>query len=168
MSVPPSMRHRSRQVVFESYECLGYNYRMTDIQAAVGREQLKRLPGLLARRREMAARYSAHLGSIHGLGLPEEPGWARSNWQSYCVRLPAGCDQAQVMQTLLDRGVATRRGIMCAHREPAYRDFASRSPLPESESAQDRCILVPLYFQMTEEDQDYVVEQLADVVRERP
>ena len=68
----------------------------------------------------MADRYKSLLTRIPGLGLPEEPEWARSTWQSFCVRLPEGKDQRQVMQYMLDVGVATRRGVMCAHREAAY------------------------------------------------
>lgn len=90
MSVPDTVRHSAHEVIFESYSMLGYNYRMTDIQAAIGREQLKRLPEIVARRRFLARRYGKILLSIPGLGLPAEPEWARSNWQSYCVRLPRG------------------------------------------------------------------------------
>ena len=124
---------------------MAYNYRLTDVQAAMGREQLKRLPELIRRRREVASRYVALLEDIAGLSLPFEPEWARSNWQSYCVRLPANVPQKQVMQSMRDGGVATRRGIMCAHREPAYRKETWRSagPLIHSERAQDQCILLP-------------------------
>jgi dTDP-4-amino-4,6-dideoxygalactose transaminase len=85
------------------------------------------------------------LAEIPGVAAPEEPAWARSNWQSYCVRLPDGADQRAVMQAMLDRGVATRRGIMCAHLEPAYAADPLRFGLPESERARDRCILLPLF-----------------------
>jgi len=120
MSVPDTTRHASREVVFESYPELGFNYRMTDIQAAVGREQLKRLPAMLERRRALARRYLDALAGTRGLTLPHEPEWARTNWQSFCVRLDSGLDQRAFMQRLLDQGISTRRGIMCAHREPAY------------------------------------------------
>jgi dTDP-4-amino-4,6-dideoxygalactose transaminase len=101
------------------------------------------------------------LGNIEGLGLPFEPEWARSNWQSYCVRLPARLDQKAVMQSLLDRGISTRRGIMCAHREPPYAGQQPRHNLRQSELAQDHCILLPLYTQMSDDDQ----ERVADAVR---
>ena len=120
MSVPATVRHCSPQVVFEDYLVIGYNYRMTDIQAAIGRKQLERLPQLVSRRRLLAKRYAELLRNIDGLGLPFEPEWARSNWQSYCVRLPDRVDQKVVMQRLLDQGIATRRGVMCSHREPCY------------------------------------------------
>lgn len=185
MSVPDTLRHKTRAVVFEDYVDLGYNYRMTDIQAAVGREQLKRLPEIVARRRHLAQRYRDRLSGIQGIVLPEEPVWARTNWQSFCVRLPGDCDQREVMQQMLDAGVSTRRGIMNTHREPAYAcqpwrcssDPGARAPLDlshgdhcpdargcaelaESELAQDRCILLPLYHTMTEAEQDHVVAAL--------
>jgi dTDP-4-amino-4,6-dideoxygalactose transaminase len=152
MSVPDTVRHGASKVLFESYPELGYNYRMTDIQAAVGREQLKRLPEIIARRRGVAQRYREILADVPGLGLPSEPAYARSNWQSFCVRLPGHCDQRGVMQEMLDKGVSTRRGIMCSHREPAYAGHTLRQPLPRSEEAQDRAVILPLYPQMTDED----------------
>lgn len=177
MSVPDTVRHGAKQVIVESYPMLGYNYRMTDIQAAVGREQLKRLPEIVARRRSLAQRYHQMLANIPGVKLPTEPEWAKSNWQSYCVRLPEGCDQRQVMQAMLDAGISTRRGIMCSHREPAYQqetwscgidrqqcncEVGKCDRLRESEQAQEQAILLPLFHQMTEQEQDYVVLQLRD------
>jgi dTDP-4-amino-4,6-dideoxygalactose transaminase len=175
MGVPDTVRHAASQVAFESYHELGYNYRLTDIQAAVGREQLKRLPELIARRRRQAERYRAFLADIPGLVLPHEPTWARSNWQSYCVRLPDGCDQQEVMQAMLDAGVSTRRGIMCAHREPAYTQepwscegIVGGRPCPTeacthlqaSEEAQERAIILPLFHEMTDADQQLVASAL--------
>jgi len=165
MSVPDTVRHGANQVIFESYPLLGYNYRMTDIQAAVGREQLKRLPEIVAYRRSLADGYRAILGNVPGLELPYEPSWARSNWQSYCVRLPEKSDQREVMQAMLDAGVSTRRGIMCSHREEAYRDLPISHPLPHSEAAQDHCILLPLFPQMTEEEQARVAAALRQSLR---
>ena len=161
MSVPDTVRHGSTEVIFESYPTMGFNYRMTDIQAAVGREQLKRLPEIVSERRELASRYSRELpGGASGLVPPVEPPAVRSNWQSYCVRLPPAARQRDVMQLLLDAGISSRRGIMCCHREPACADIALRWPLPHSEQAQDSCILLPLYPSMSTADFDAVVAAL--------
>jgi len=159
MSVPDTVRHGSAQVIFEDYLEVGYNYRMTDMQAAIGRKQLGKLPDIISRRRKLADGYAELLGNIEGLRLPFEPEWARSNWQSYCVRLPDRADQRTVMQSMLDQGIATRRGIMCSHREMPYRDQVKHD-LTQSELAQDRCILLPLYAQMTEDDQVRVADTL--------
>ncbi len=161
MSVNDRTRHASAQVVFESYPIVGYNYRLTDIQAAVGREQLKRLPAHVERRRELAAQYAAALRGT-GIEPPFEPEDVRSNWQSYCVRLPARADQRAVMQQMLDEGIATRRGVMCTHREESYPagTWRAAGTLRESEAAQDRCVILPLFAQMEEGDVARVVEAL--------
>jgi dTDP-4-amino-4,6-dideoxygalactose transaminase len=160
MSVPDTVRHGSPQVIFEDYLVVGFNYRMTDVQAAVGRKQLERLPDLILRRRKLASKYAELLGNIEGLSLPCEPDWARSNWQSYCVRLPERVDQKGVMQSLLDQGIATRRGIMCSHREAPYVGDKQRHDLRNSEYAQDHSIVLPIYAQMSEDDQIRVSDAL--------
>jgi dTDP-4-amino-4,6-dideoxygalactose transaminase len=162
MSVPDTVRHGSDRVIFESYPTVGFNYRMTDIQAAVGREQLKRLPDIVRRRRELASRYTDLLADIPGLGLPAEPQWARSNWQSYCVRLPQHAEQRGVMQAMLDAGISTRRAIMCSHREAAYADLPPRHQLTRSERAQDRCILLPLFATLNRTELASVAQALRE------
>ncbi|MCB8823000.1 DegT/DnrJ/EryC1/StrS family aminotransferase [Microvirga rosea] len=166
MSVSDSVRHNSRTVIVEEYPLPGFNYRLTDVQAAIGRAQLKRLDDIVRRRRELADGYYNMLSEVPGVKAPQEPAWARTNWQSYCVRLPEGADQRDVMQKMLDQGVATRRGIMCAHLERAYSDAEIRFPLPESESAHRGCILLPLFHQMTDEMQSHVVHSLKEALSE--
>jgi dTDP-4-amino-4,6-dideoxygalactose transaminase len=167
MSVSDVKRHAAREVVTESYDALGYNYRLTDIQAAIGREQLKRLPSMVARRRELALRYEAMLAAVDGVALPREPDWARSNWQSYAIRL-LHRDQRAVMQRMLDDGVATRRGVMNAHREPAYTSGWRETPsgLARSEQAQETAIMLPIFHDMTETDQTRVVHALEAALRD--
>jgi dTDP-4-amino-4,6-dideoxygalactose transaminase len=165
MSVPAAARHGSARVVFETYDEVGFNYRMTDIQAAVGRAQLQRLPELVTRRRALAATYRERMratDAFDGFLLPEEPAGSRSNWQSWCVVLPPGCDQRAVMQSMLDAGVATRRGVMCSHRERAYlhAEGAQRHALERSEQAQDRGLLLPLFPQMTADELAQVLDAL--------
>ena len=179
MSVGDRSRHTSSQVTFESYERRGFNFRLTDIQAAVGRVQVERLDEMVKERRELAARYTEQLAEIPGADAPLEPSDVRTNWQSYCVRLAEDLDQRTVMQRMLDAGVATRRGVMCAHREPAYADGGwrcgaepgcSRSGRPcehlgRSEQAQDSCIVLPLFGGMSLDQQDLVMSTLAAAVR---
>jgi dTDP-4-amino-4,6-dideoxygalactose transaminase len=163
MSVPDTVRHASKKVIFEDYPEVGFNYRMTDIQAAVGRVQLRRLNGILEARRARAARYAEALEEFRGLEAPFVPDYARPNFQAYPVRVtpdyPLGRDA--LMQALLERGISTRRGIMNAHQEGAYVDEGWL--LPESECARDSVILLPLYAQMTGAEQDYVIESLQAV-----
>jgi dTDP-4-amino-4,6-dideoxygalactose transaminase len=176
MSVPDTVRHSSNQVIFESYPIIGYNYRMTDIQAAIGREQLKKLPLIVERRRYLANLYEQKLSEIKIFKLPKEPRWAKSNWQSFCLRLPDHFNQREIMQKMLNAGVSSRRGVMCAHNEEAYHSKDSYSQINnleqinyvdgqnlfESENAQDKSIVLPLYYEMTSDDIDYVVNTLKD------
>lgn len=164
MSVSDTVRHGSREVIFESYPVQGFNYRMTDIQAAVGREQLKRLACIIASRRKRAEIYSSAIAGIDGLTAPVEPDWALSNWQSYCVRLAPDIDQVGVMQNMLDHGISTRRGIMCIHMEKAYADLPMPHSLRRSQAARDHSIILPLYAQMFHEEQMRVIEVLAAAV----
>lgn len=162
MSVPDTVRHASATVIFEQYPILGYNYRMTDVQAAIGRAQLQRLPDIVRRRRDLADRYSALLMDMRGVTPPSEPAWTQSNWQSYPVRLDPAIDQRAVMMRMLEQGVATRRGIMCAHLEPAYADAPLRQDLSRSQAARDNVIILPLFPQMTADEQERVVAALGD------
>ena len=94
---------------------------------------------------------------------PCVPEWTRPNWQSFWVRLPESCDRSELMQQMFDAGIATRRGILCAHREPAYAAepwLSGAGGLAMSERAQDRSLLLPLFHQMTEAEQDRVVSAL--------
>ncbi len=159
MSVPDTVRHGAREVIFESYPEVGFNYRLTDMQAAVGRVQLERLPGLVAERRRLALEYGTRLARIRGIEVPSEPSWAHSNWQSYCVQLPKGSDQKAVMQRMLDEGISTRRGVMNAHLEDPYRGSAS-APLPQSERAQDG-LMLPLAPRMDPSQVDRVCAALS-------
>ena len=161
MSVPDTVRHGAKRVINEEYVCLGYNYRMTDIQAAIGIEQMKKLDWIVGRRRELAHRYNQALADHPWLRSPYVPEYAEPNYQSYAVQLddaPLGRDE--LMQRLLEAGIATRRGIMLSHLEKAYRDRGLLRPLQMSQTASRNSILLPLYPQMTEEEQGEVIDGL--------
>ena len=162
MSVSDAQRHHSDQVIFEEYPVQGFNYRMTDMQAAIGREQLKRLPDILTRRRGLAASYGRLLRDVEGVQPPDEPDWAMSNWQSFCVTLDPTISQPDVMQHMLHCGIATRRGIMCIHMEKAHSDLPQRHDLRNSERARDHSLLLPLFPQMTDAMQMTVVSALLE------
>jgi len=168
MSVSDLTRHSSAKVVSEVYDEIGFNYRMTDLQAAVGLAQLERLPDMLARRRRLAARYSSQLSSFPWLALPVEPPGCVGNFQSYMVRL---CDDApltrdDLMQQLLDRGVSTRRGVMAIHREAPYQSGLWESTLPVTNRLVDTGLILPLYHDMTEAEQDYVISCMEAICTE--
>lgn len=160
MSVPDTVRHKSKKVIFEEYVMTGYNYRMTDIQAAIGIEQLKKLPDIISERRRLASLYAQALKEIKWLAPPLEKSYLRSNWQSYPVRILDVQEyrQLDVMQSLMDNGIATRRGIMNAHQELPYSSHKLR--LSESESARDSVVLLPLFIGMTDEDVSQITSSL--------
>src|SRR5262245_794455 len=169
MSVPDTVRHAAKSVIFEEYPEVGFNYRMTDIQAAVGTVQLRRLPGILARRIELAERYTRALAQIPGLIPPHVPAYARPNHQAYPVRVTADypLTRNELMARLLACRISTRRGIMNAHQEAAYVSAGPYS-LPASEAAREEVVLLPLFHSMTHAEQDYVLDQLASPQRHRP
>ncbi len=169
MGVNDRKRHEAQEqgkMIFPDHLELGYNYRMTDIQAAVGIEQLKRLDGFVADRRLLGERYRNALEQVPGLTPPHEPEGCISNWQSYSVTVgeDAKLDRDSLMQAMLDRGIATRPGIMTAHRETAYEEYAAGVELPTSELAADNSVLLPLFNGMTEEEQNRVIEALREVM----
>ena len=153
-------RHRSSSVAFEEYRELGFNYRMTDIQAAIGVVQMRRLDSILAERRRLAERYMQLLGGCEWLSLPYEPAGRPHTFQSFCIRLDPACDRERIMSELAGRGVATRRGVMAIHLEPYYRDLQGRIELPVTEACAEETMLLPLYFGMTEAEQETVAEAL--------
>jgi perosamine synthetase len=167
MAVSAHERHASRAVVVESYDELGFNYRMTDLQAAVGLVQLGRLDAMVAERRSLSKHYRDALEDVPGVWLPVDPPHGTTNYQSYVVRLDDDLpvDRDAVMQELLDQGISTRRGIMAAHLEPACRDLAA-PPLPITERLTRRTLILPLFHGMGKVRVERVAEALARCVQE--
>lgn len=169
MDVSDVARHQSKSVILEHYDEVGYNFRMTDMQAAVGLVQLGRVEGFIERRRKFAGRYTEELSKYGWMVPPSEPEGLRHNYQSYMVRLEADApiSRDELMQGLLDRGVSTRRGIMASHREKPYFSEDVNDGLPETNSATDNCIILPLFHQMSEGDQEYVIDCFREVAHGR-
>jgi perosamine synthetase len=164
MSVSDLDRHKADRPILEEYHELGFNYRMTDIQASIGLVQIRRLDELLRVRVTKAERYNAELAQIKGLEVPYTPPYATHTYQSYCLRLNKECplDREELMARLLRRGIATRRGVMASHLEKVYRDRVGTVSLPISEEAARTTMLIPLYAAMTEEEQTYVIDALRE------
>jgi dTDP-4-amino-4,6-dideoxygalactose transaminase len=169
MSVNDRVRHLSAKVVFEDHLELGYNYRMTDIQAAVGIKQLEKLEWIIEQRRQTAYRYHQAFKNIDFIRLPLEQEGYFSNYQSYSIFLKEDCpiSRNDLMQKLLDAGIATRRGIMTTHRETAYLNYSNNVQLPVSEKASDQSIIIPLYVPMAAKDISYVIQKIKNVLTGR-
>jgi dTDP-4-amino-4,6-dideoxygalactose transaminase len=163
MTVSAADRHAAGRNAVEEYEETAFNYRLTDIQAAMGLVQLRRLPGIVARRRELAARYTALLASL-GLRTVRDPEGGTSNFQSFWMVLPDSAPPvADVLTALAEAGVSARRGIMAAHREPAYAGHP-HGPLPVTEHLTTRSLILPLHHDLTDDEQDTVVAALAAAI----
>jgi dTDP-4-amino-4,6-dideoxygalactose transaminase len=159
MSVSAVQRHESTLPPAESYLEVGYNYRMTDLQAAVGIVQLERLKAIVERRREIVACYRATLGNVHGLRLLADPPYGESNFQSFWVEvLPQfALDREGLLAHLAAHEISARRGIMAAHLQPAY-SAHPHAPLPITERLTERTLILPVFHQMTAEEQARVID----------
>ncbi|WP_122816522.1 DegT/DnrJ/EryC1/StrS family aminotransferase [Nocardioides pantholopis] len=163
MSVSAAERHTSVLAPPEEYGEVGFNYRMTDLQAAVGLVQLGRLPEAVRRRRELAARYAAGLADVPGLRAVADPAYGTSNFQSYWVEVQPAypLDREGLMAALAGAGISARRGIMAIHRQPAYADAGVRpGSLPVTERLTDRTVILPLFHELTTAQQDRVLDVL--------
>src|SRR5438477_2851581 len=164
MSVSDLERHKADRVIIDEYNELGFNYRMTDIQASIGLVQIAKLDELLRVRRAKARRYNEELAEIKGIEIPYVPPYAAHTYQSYCLRLTKECrlDREDLMTNLLHRGIATRRGVMASHLEKTYASRQGRASLPVTEEATKTTMLIPLFAQMTDEEQTWVIDSLRE------
>ena len=166
MSVNDLVRHAAKSVIVEEYDELGYNYRMSDLEAAVGIVQLDKLAELLKQRARLAARYTQAFNELGYLIPPAVPAYAKHTFQSYLVRVrqDAPISRDELMERLLERGISTRRGIMATHQEPLYAKEYAQVRLPETEAATRETLILPLFPQMTAEEQDYVIANIKEVM----
>lgn len=165
MLVSATDRHQSGNVVIEAYDEAGYNFRMTDIQAAVGIVQLRRLDAMITRRREIAATYIDVLGALPGVTTATDPPYGTSNFQGFWALLPDDWPgtQQSFLEGLLQRGISARRGVMASHAEPAYGDW-KHGPLPNTEKLSKRSVILPLFHTMTEGDIGRVIDSFSAVL----
>ena len=166
MNISAAQRHESGQPVIEHYVETGFNYRMTDVQAAIGLVQLGRLDQMVARRRQLAEGYRRQLSSVPGVRTIADPGYGTTNYQSFWMVLPdeSPVSRDEVLHSLAAAGISARRGIMAAHLEPAYRDHP-HGPLPVTEMLTVNSLILPLFHDMTMAQQDLVVSQVSACLR---
>jgi dTDP-4-amino-4,6-dideoxygalactose transaminase len=167
MSVSAADRHASVLAPAESYGEVGYNFRMTDLQAAVGIVQLERLPEIVARRRELAATYAKHIQEIPELRAVADPPWGTCNFQSFWVEVAPSSplSRDELLIRLAEADVSARRGIMSAHRQPPYAHLAAPGGLPHTEHLTDNTLILPLFHQLVESEQSRVIDVLRTVAK---
>jgi perosamine synthetase len=167
MSVNDRERHEAGKLIFEDHIVLGYNYRMTDIQAAIGLRQLEKLDHIIEERRKIALKYIEELKDIDCIELPEEKTGYFSNYQSFSIYLKesAPVSRNEIMQKLLEAGISSRRGVLTAHRETSYLDNYKDLKLPVSEDACDRSFMIPLFIPMDSEDIEHVISTIKQILK---
>lgn len=164
MSASAADRHGSMLAPAETYAEVGFNYRMTDLQAAIGLVQLRKLPEVVARRRAIAHTYAKHIAEIDGLRAVADPAWGTCNFQSFWIEVsePYPLDRERLLAHLAAHEISARRGIMAAHRQPAYAGSdTGTATLQVTERLTDNTVILPIFHQMSESEQSRVIESLA-------
>jgi dTDP-4-amino-4,6-dideoxygalactose transaminase len=166
-SISDLERHRAKGVLVQKYGEVGYNYRMTDIQAAIGVVQMQRLSAMLQQRAAQARFYDAALSGIEEIETPHVPLYATHAYSSYLIRLREGAriDRDALLREMAQRGISCRIGIQPLHQEPFYRERYSGVRFPASEDAARTTMFLPIYPGLTEAEQQYTVEHLVNLVR---
>ena len=165
MGISDIARHTAKKItISEGYTVIGYNFRMSDIQAAVGVEQMKKLPQILSKRAKLAERYTKAFAKSKVIISPIVPKGSVHNWQTYVVRVkPNGkLDRDILMKKMFDSGIGVRIGIMASHIEAPYKKLYPKLKLPETELAAKETMALPLYPQMTIKEQDYVIKKILE------
>ena len=172
---------RAPTMKFMDHERLGFNYRLTDIQAALGVAQLERLDGMLAARAALAARYSERFAAIGaaepGAGDPDDlvlpladRGAERRSWFVYVLRLPKSVDRDHVIAELDRRGIDARPYLPCIHLSGFFRErFGTRDgQFPVAEDFSRRSLALPFYPTLPESSVERVVAELSEILGRGP
>lgn len=144
------------------HEELGYNYRMTEMSAALGVSQLRRIEVLLANRERVARLYAVHLQNVAGIRAPVVRPYVRMSWFVYVVTLPEGLQREEVMKTLAEQGIPTRAYFSPVHLQQYIRKIlgTQEGMLPVTESVAQRTVALPFHGRMSESEVQLVVEAL--------
>lgn len=166
-SVSDLERHKAKGTILQQYFEPGYNYRLTDIQAAIGIVQLGKLPEMLRQRREQAAKYDAAFAGIAGVHVPYVPSWAEPSWSSYCLRITAEAKvtAAEMVRRMAEKNVSCRHGIPPLHVEPCFADEWKGARFPGAEAVARETMFLPIFPGMTEEQQRHVIESFRTAIR---
>lgn len=160
MSISDFQRQTLSPTTFETYPEVGFNFRLTDIQAAIGNRQLDKLEEMLQKRKSVAARFNAELETHPWITPPAIPEHSEVNWQTYQARVKkdAPFTRNEAMERLHALGIPTRRGVMSSHLEPPY--AGTGVSLPHTEDATNQGLQLPLHPALSEEEVERVCSAL--------
>ena len=165
-SVSEEERHSGpRPYLLPEFDLIGFNYRMTDVQGAIGRAQLAKLDRFIEERRSWAALYDRELASTPWLRTPRVPEGLGHVWQSYVLSVDeaaAGLSRNQVMEALKERGIATRPGTHAVHMLGAYRRLYGLQPddFPVARDCDRHSMAIPMHNRLSEADVAYIIDSL--------
>jgi perosamine synthetase len=162
------MRRNHGQTVLDGrrdFPEAGFNYRMTEFQAAIGQVQLAKFPAILARRRQIAGQYLAQLRDCSGIRLPAAS--PEHTWQTFMVVLSEDIAQRDVVEALADQGIGAGPGSVAAHSQDVYSRTFGYQPehLPISEQLASRGLALPLYWDLTDEQVCACSGSLGNIVK---
>lgn len=166
-SVSDLARHQAKGVLVQHYDDTGYNYRLTDLQAALGLVQMKKIDEMLAQRAAQARRYDRAIAEMEHVSPPFVPEHMTHSYSSYQITLEPGCavSRNELLEIMAASGVSCRIGIQPLHFEPFYREKLSGLKLPVTEDAAARTIFLPIFPGMTEAEQERVIDVLRRAVK---
>ncbi len=165
-SISDLERHHAKGTIYASYPVVGYNYRMTDMQGVMGTIQMKKLPFMLQQRHRISHSYDELLSDIDEVETPYVPEALVHSYQSYLIRFhsESGIDRDGMIRQMAERGIACRHGIAPLHLEPYYKDLYGEMHLPVTEQVSRETMFLPIYPTMNEDEIDYVVSNLKELI----
>jgi dTDP-4-amino-4,6-dideoxygalactose transaminase len=163
-------RHKARGSLVQQYHRVGYNYRMTDIQAAIGLVQMAKIDAMLEQRTMQARRYDEALAEVEEVEPPHVLEYATHTYSSYLIRVTPKCrlSRDELVRAMAARGISCRVGIQPLHLEPYYRGRYGQGHLPITEAAGRTTMFLPIFPGLRQEDQNQVVAALKEILASRP
>ncbi|MBI5701709.1 UDP-4-amino-4,6-dideoxy-N-acetyl-beta-L-altrosamine transaminase [Candidatus Saganbacteria bacterium] len=154
---PKIMKNNNEGDWYYEMQYLGYNYRLTDFQCALGIRQMDKLEGFVARRREIAGKYNQAFRDIDGIGLPVEKEQVKSSWHLYPIQIKN--NRRKVFEDLRSEGIGGNVHYIPVYLQPYYQKLGYRQGLCRlAEEYYWQCISLPMYPKLTDSDQDYVIK----------
>lgn len=164
-----SLRNQGRGIESQwlNHVRLGYNYRMSDISAALGIAQLERIEEIIARRQEVADRYMERLKDMEGIILPTIDERVKMSWFVFVIRFEPWISRDKVLETLLERGIACRPYFTAIHLQPFYKEMFGykEGDFPMTERVASGTLAIPFFNKITEEQIETVVEEIKRAIR---